>query len=354
MHWYASGTRRVERRSTGTKDLDAAKRALIVFVDGETSLRREQRASPPQSLKPQTLLDFLRTKMPDAVLIRDVLTGYVERLRGRGSHEAARNALRAWTEFCLLHDLLYVHELNDVVQEQFVSWRRQSNASGTPLSNGTINRSLDVLRAAVNHAWRRGQLSALPHIRLIPHPPPRDVFLTQEEVSRLLAACQRPYLYRFVMIAAHTLQRPSAILELRVEQVDLTWNRINFLPAGSSQSNKRRPTVPITAGLRPVLQKAIADSKRGYVIEHLGRPIRTLKRSFAAAAARAGLPHATPGILRHTGATLLAAAGVPIREISGMLGHRNSQITEEVYAKRRPEFLAEAVQALDRLYTASA
>lgn len=276
-----------------------------------------------------------------------------EALRGRGSYEAARNALRAWVEFCTLHDVVFVHEMKLAVQEQFVAWRRHTHPRGIPLSNGTINRGLDVLRAALHDAWRRGQLTAFPHIRLIPKPPPRDLFLTREEVQRLLAACTEPHLYRFVMLAAHTLQRPSAILNLRVQQVDLTWNRIDFLPSGNVQSNKRRPIVPITPTLRPVLEEAIRESQSGYVIEYDGRPVLKVKRAFQTAARRAGLPHATPGILRHTGATLLAAAGVPLREISGMLGHTTSRITEEVYAKRRPEFLAEAACTLDQLFTAA-
>jgi hypothetical protein len=35
---------------------------------------------------------------------------------------------------------------------------------------------------------------------------------------------------------------------------------------------------------------------------------------------------------------------VPRREISGVLGHTTSQITEQEYAKRRPEFLAAAAR----------
>ena len=46
----------------------------------------------------------------------------------------------------------------------------------------------------------------------------------------------------------------------------------------------------------------------------------------------------------------MVAARVPLREISGMLGHTTSHITEQVHAKRRPEFLAEAAKTLDRLF----
>jgi integrase len=356
IYWCRPGTRRVLRRSTGTGNLEEAKRVLIDFADRPTVVVAAPAPARPAMMpaSPNHQLPRMQASGDVGVPVLDILAGYVERLRGRSSHEAARNALRAWIEFCTRDNVVYVHEMTLPVQERFVAWRRHTHPRGKLLSNGTINRGLDVLRAALHDAWRRGQLTGFPHVRLIPKPPPRDLFLTREEVQRLLTACTEPHLYRFVMLAAHTLQRPSAILNLRVEQVDLTWNRINFLPPGGVQSNKRRPIVPITATLRPVLEQAIAASASGFVIEYDGQPIKKLKQAFRTAARRAGLPHATPGILRHTGATLLAAAGVPLREISGMLGHTTSRITEEVYAKRRPEFLAGAVGALDGLFAQGA
>jgi integrase len=285
-----------------------------------------------------------------AVPILDVVTRYVERLRGRSSYRTACEALRAWSEFCRHDDVVYVHELNFAAQERFIASRQFNRRTGERLSNGTINRYLDVFRSACNDAWRRSELVAVPFVRLLPKPAPRDRFFSEDDVRKLLSACHEPHLYRFCMIALHTLQRPSAILQLRTSQVDLANNRIDFLPPGTYQSNKRRPIVPITQTLRPVLEAALTDSQSGYVIEYLGRPVGKLRTSFRAACKRAGIMAAGPGILRHTGATHLAAAAVPIREISGMLGHTTSMITEIVYAKRRPEFLAGAVSELDRLF----
>jgi integrase len=39
----------------------------------------------------------------------------------------------------------------------------------------------------------------------------------------------------------------------------------------------------------------------------------------------------TPHALRHTATSLLIADGVPIEVVSRMLGHKNSQITKEIY-----------------------
>lgn len=348
IYWCRPGTRRVERRSTGTSDLEEAKRALIAFADGKCEPLPPPVVTRGAEHRHRAWHQSLPKHQPVPVL--DVIARYVERLRGRPSHRTGLEALRAWRDFCRAGDAVYVHEVTLAAQERFVASRRFHRRTGAPLSNGTINRYLDVFRAACHDAWRRGELESFPYVRLLPKPAPRDRFFTEQDVHKLLSACREPHLFRFVMIALHTLQRPSAILQLRTSQVDLANNRIDFLPPGTHQSNKRRPIVPITQTLRPVLEAAVADSQSGYVVEYMGRPVGKLRTSFRAACQRAGIMPAGPGILRHTGATHLAAAGVPIREISGMLGHTTSAITEAVYAKRRPEFLAGAASALDRVF----
>lgn len=342
----------MERRSTGTADVEAARRFLIAFVDRNVDVPTPVPPTATSPFPPTNAVAVHPHPQTEstAVPVLEVLAAYVERLRGRPSHATAQQVLKAWMEFCAYAKLVYVHEMTLTAQERFVEWRRYSRTTSLPISNGTMNRFLDVLRASFHDAWRRGRITSFPYVRLLPKPPPRDKFLTRDEAQRLLSECHNPALYRFVLLGLHTLQRPSAILGLRTEQIDLEWNRINFLPPGGVQSNKRRPVVPITSVLRPELVKAKEESVSGYVIEWRGDRVEKLRKSFKSASLRAKLPHATPGILRHTGATLLAAAGVPIREISGMLGHTTSTITESVYAKRRPEFLAAAASELDRLF----
>lgn len=64
--------------------------------------------------------------------------------------------------------------------------------------------------------------------------------------------------------------------------------------------------------------------------------------------AAAGLPRLTPHGLRHAVATLLVAAGVPMRAVADQLGHRNPDLTARVYAHVHADTLREAVRKLDR------
>ncbi len=331
IYWYKAHRRHIERKSTRTTDLDKAKDILIEFAD--------RRARPGKA-------------RPDEVPIMRPLDGYVAvHLAGTTCQGKALGTARLFAEFFGSDGITTVADLTYDAQERFIEWRREqlrSSGIASP-SNGTIQRDLATLRAALNWYAKRGLLSEAPYVRSVPTPPPRDRFLTENEVTRLLAECREPHLRLFVLLALHTVQRPGAILGLHREQVHLGSGYIDFLPPGNTQTRKRRPIVPITATLRPHLIEAIAESMTGFVIEYLGKPVNSVKTAFNKAAGRAGLTDVSPYTLRHTGATLMAKEGVPIWQISGMLGHTNER-TSQLYAKHSPEFLGEAASALDRLF----
>lgn len=102
-----------------------------------------------------------------------------------------------------------------------------------------------------------------------------------------------------------------------------------------------------------VLEEAIEQSHTGFLIERRDRPIVSIRKSFASACQRANLESVTPYTLRHTGATLLLAAGVPIRQVAGMLGHTEERTTE-LYGKHHVDFLGMASSKLDELFPSHA
>ncbi|MEM1166914.1 MAG: tyrosine-type recombinase/integrase [Planctomycetota bacterium] len=331
IYWYPQEGGRVRRRSTGTSDRDEAGRRLRAFVEA-----RQPPVGPSSG---------------DACLL-DLLSEYVDRaLEGKPSQDVARNALLHFTQFCETDDLVYLSELDLDRQERYIAWRRERIRSrGNAGSNGTIRRELGVLKAALNFAHKRGQLSAVPHVTGLPEPPPRQRYLTREEFHRLLAACEPTlHLWRFVMISVHTMQRPSAVLELHERQIDWERKRIDFRDPSAPATKKARPVVPMTPTVDTVLREAIAESATGHAIEWRGLPLKCIRLSFTRACRRANLDGVCVYTLRHTGATLAAAAGVPMRQLAGMLGHSEITTTER-YAKHSPEFLGDAAAALDELF----
>lgn len=107
--------------------------------------------------------------------------------------------------------------------------------------------------------------------------------------------------------------------------------------------------IPITNHLWPYLANAVQKSQSGYVVEYNGKRLKSVRVGFTTAAKSAGFEKLTPICLRHTGATLLAAAGVSFYQISGMMGHTQSRTTER-YAKYKPDYMQEATAELDELY----
>jgi len=212
----------------------------------------------------------------------------------------------------------------------------------------TIHTEMGILRSALIHAERINWLAKAPFIWMPDPGEPRDRWLTHEEAGRLLAACDQPHLRLYVQIALHTGARPGAILDLTWEQI--LWDRglINFNPPGRARTHKGRPLVKMTPELRSELEAAHEAKNPGavHVVSRGRRRIRTVKRAFAAACARARLEDVTPHVLRHTAATWMAEAGVPMRKISIQLGHSSTDVTERVYAKHSPDYQQEATDAL--------
>jgi integrase len=211
----------------------------------------------------------------------------------------------------------------------------------------TIHTEMGILRSALIHAQRLKWITA-PFIWMPPNGDPRDRWLSHEEAARLVDACDQPHLKLFIHLGLHTVARPGTILDLTWDQI--LWGRgmINLNPAGRARTHKGRPLVKMTPELHGALKAAQEAALSGttHVISWGRRRVKSVKRAFKEACARAGLDDVTPNTLRHTGATWMAGAGVPMRQISGMMGHSSVEVTERVYAKHHPDYQKEATAAL--------
>lgn len=194
--------------------------------------------------------------------------------------------------------------------------------------------------------WAAGEklIPAEPLMELPQGAPPRDRWLTQEEAQALLAAAETPHIRLFVMLALHTAARAASLL-------DLTWDRVNekFIdlnPLGRTRTRKGRAVVP----MNPVLWAALSEARSGaltdHVIEWAGKPVMSVKNGVQRAVARAGLEDVTPHTFRHTAATWMVQAGVPIPKVAAYLGHRDSRTTERVYGHHAPDYLTEGSGAI--------
>lgn len=242
-------------------------------------------------------------------------------------------------------------ELSQADMDRYMRDRALGKIGRKAAAGSTMRLEMSMLRASWNHAVKKRIISEadLPVLDPLPDPsPPRERWLRDDEAERLFAAAEElrngPHLSRierFLWLALETGARRTAIQELRWPQVDFETGVIHYLPEGRAQSRKRRASVPISAVLRPVLERAYEERTNDLVLGFASRVNDPLK----AVAAHAKVKGVTPHVLRHTAATRMARAGVPLWLIAKVLGNTIEQV-EKVYAKHSPEMLVDAVNAI--------
>ena len=254
--------------------------------------------------------------------------------------------------------------ISEVIRDHSVKYieMRKAGILGTcPAANGTIRLELQRLRACFRHMVERVEpreqrltQDQIPYVELPPESPPRERVLDEDEVAIIREVCpdlvlnglgRRPSnrlsrVGRFAMIALETAQRKTAILELKWDQVDLENNKIHFNPEGRTQTNKKRPTVPISPILRPVLERAKEEAYNAYVLD---KPTG-IHDAVAQLAKSLDIPGLHPHVFRHTWATRAVARGVPLIKVALFLGDTVKTV-EKNYAHLQPDYLEDVFES---------
>jgi integrase len=223
---------------------------------------------------------------------------------------------------------------------------RRKNADGQParLSAATINWPLALLRHLLRLAHEEwGSLQALPKIRTEKEPQGRLRWLTQEEATKLLAACKK--------------SRNSALADLvefclftgvrRGEALGLTWDRVDrsrgVIRLELTKSGRRRE-VPLSSNADAVLARRWRPGAAGYVFR--SRNWNSFRSAWEAVLAVAGIENFRFHDLRHTFASWLVQRGRTLREVQEALGHQTLMMTVR-YSHLAPEHLRATVAVLD-------
>jgi len=209
----------------------------------------------------------------------------------------------------------------------------------------TVRNELAVVRAALNWCVKERVIKEAPFIQMPPVPSSEIGHLSKAQFRRLIAGAKRPHIALFMMLAVATGARSNALLDLKWEQVDFERNTITLNPRDRVQTSKYRATVPMNPQIRAALVAAKEGALSEWVIEHGRNKVGSVKKGFAAACERAKI-EATPHMLRHSAAVWMAEDNTPMIQIAQFLGHTDSRITERVYARFAPDFLATAAASL--------
>jgi integrase len=225
-----------------------------------------------------------------------------------------------------------------------------------------------VLRRAFDDAVRRGLILSNP--AAIAHAPKRRPLASG--ASRAWNAQQlRAFLditvgHRFqavLWVAANTGMRRGELLGLRCGDVDLDAARLSVnrslvsvgyaLHESRGKTRTARRCIDLDARTVDMLRAACAsrDDDAYVFARDDGSPYhpQLLSDGFKKLVHRSGLPRIRLHDLRHTHATLLLKAGVPIKVVSERLGHSTPGFTMATYQHVLPGMQAEAAKTFAEL-----
>ncbi len=222
---------------------------------------------------------------------------------------------------------LLLSQLTRAHTEQFKQTRKTETHRDKPISETTIDRSLEVLRHMLRIAEEEGVIEAVPRVKLYKPDNARERALNEEEYQQLLAASS-PHLRRIIVCAYETGMRRGEIQSLTWNKVDLKAGLIRLEGADTKTGEGR--VVPISPTLRGVvdemrqeLRKEKVASIDGRVFTWKGKPMSEgWRTAFVAACRRAGLADLHFHDLRHTFVTRKVREGWDYKRIMSISGHK--------------------------------
>jgi integrase len=249
--------------------------------------------------------------------------------------------------------------------------------SRTDLDAQTLRHHRATLRRALADALRDGlvtrNVAALAKPPLLPRRERQVLDLAQ--VGRLIDSTRGDRLHALWVIGATCGLREAEALGLRWSDVNLETGvlrvqyTLHYDPKAPEakrwqhhppKTAKSRRTINLPAETVRALRAheliqadEIGDAPQP--IDNLvfttdeGRPIHgsNILPPLYRALRKAGLPKVTFHDLRHSAATVLYAAGVPLPVISDILGHSTIRVTNDLYRHRVPELSKDAASRMD-------
>lgn len=222
--------------------------------------------------------------------------------------------------------------------------------TGRPFSPATIRGILVTLRSALATGVRKRELpdNAAEGVETPVSRPEPVIALTAADALALIEAVRGTwleYLSRFLLGSGVRIGEAVALNQGDVQSGYVRIRRAKTVPRA----------VPVSLDAMAALTEAIRLAPRRGAKEpvfygpksgdRLTRVVAT--HALPRLLRKAGLRPLTPHGLRHGTATLMLAAGTPMRVIAEQLGHANPAMTARVYAHVIPEAQRRAVDSLD-------
>lgn len=247
-----------------------------------------------------------------------------------GKTKASRDSI--WKYFERLSDIIGAHKpLTEITNADLMQYRaRRRGLDG--VQPQTVNRDLDMLRAALFHArdiygqnvpnlaWKKVKVAEAPH---------RLRFLSAAEYRTLIASAHRD-LVPIIICAVATGLRRENILEMTWAQVDLENAVITVPRTKSGKPTQVRITGNLRAALGQMAATRFADAKANGRLPSASERVfdRTgFRRRWDSATKKAALEDVRFHDLRHTFASWARIAGADLATIKEAMDHSHISVT---------------------------
>jgi integrase len=340
------------------KDLEGAERKLAEHITSRYEVSREGKRHPSQIL----VLDVLNLYSADVVS---------KHARPKETKGIIRRLAAFWGNYTLA-------DVNGPRCREYVAsrvgqpWKHSKpERTGRPprlVTTTSPRRHLQILRAAINH-HREEVCSKIVSVVLPEASPGREDFLTRSEAARILWAAYRAknsvfgyegnrhigkHIARFTLVGLYTGTRHAAICGAAFQPaigrgyVDLEHGVFYRHAQGKKKTKKRQPPVKLAPRILAHLRRwhRLGIAKHA-VVEWNGKPVKSVRKGFAAAVKKAGIEKdVIPHLLRHTSATWMMQNGVDPEDAAAFLGMTVDML--ERYAHHHPDYQKNAARAVSQ------
>ena len=227
--------------------------------------------------------------------------------------------------------------------------RCREKAAPKTINNELVNLS-HILKMAMR--WRfvdRNVVFGVEKMKLIWNP---SRFLNESEIERILDASRETYIYPIILTALHTGMRKSELFNLQWFDIDFDMQTITIQSKDDWHTKNYKARV---LQMTPVLYNTLQNHRKlqyalgyenQYVFTYRGkRLLDRITKTLRAVLAKAGVKGVTLHTFRHTFASQLVMAGVPLRDVQELMGHQSFETTLQ-YAHLSEEHVKKQVLRL--------
>ena len=221
---------------------------------------------------------------------------------------------------------------SDLLEMRFTLLDEPGQKKGETRTNGGVNRIMSMVNTLLQDLVELDVLPTAPRIKALKEKNNRLTFYTKEQVEKMVNVArevfENPDLADAILFAVYTGCRQGEQLRLKVGDLDFNNEKLTFRDTKNGDDH----TIDIHPNLLPVLKartELVGDHCHVFDFENAD----IMRRQFYHVRDFLGISDEHVWhTLRHSTATWLVEAGVPIQTIADVLNHKVLQTTQR-YAK---------------------